>query len=430
MNIEDLLIEEKQKRLAQDSLATSKLCCDILTVFKTKGDWDALVEHMNLLIKKRGQLKTAIVDMVDLVIRWMEETTDKKLKLRLIKDLCDVTEGKMLVEVERARVVRTEARILESEGKFEEAAKLLQEVQVETFGSMDKRERAEYILDQMRVVLQVNDWIRCHIVSKKLSSKVYNEEGFEDIKVKYFEYMAKYWEHEQDRLELAKCFAEILDVKPENLPKHVNREVVFTSYVLSLLLSVRSEEQQKRIKDLTVNDKYKIMADSIEWIKNLLYVYNGEEILTWPLLEDSYPESAAALKNHPLFDESVTALPPSGDERFKTLEQRVVEHNIRLMSKGFSSIKISRFAELLGLEKSRAEKSLAAMVSDKHITALIDRPAGVIKFGAVKSSTELLDQWTGDVDSILGIVEEIGHLLQKERVLAAVKKATSKDLQN
>lgn len=330
----------------------------------------------------------------------------------------------MLVEVERARVVRTHANILESQGQHDEAAKLLQEVQVETFGSMDRRERAEYILDQMRLLLQVNDWIRCHIVSKKLSSKTFNETGFEDIKVRYHEYMGKYWEHEQDRLELAKCFSEILDVAPEALPEHVNRELVFTSYVLSLFLAPNTEEQVKRLSELTTSDKYKILTESVEWVKNLLALYNGKELMSWPPMESGFPESAQRLKSHLFFSNSNKDLPLSGDDRWKVLEQRFHEHNIRLISDAFSSITLIRFAFLLGLEKSRAEKILAALVSEKQITALIDRPAGIISFGAVKSSTQLLDQWADDVDGILNLVEEVGHLLQKERMLHAVKKNT------
>jgi hypothetical protein len=43
------------------------------------------------------------------------------------------------------------ARLREEEGKIAEASETLQEVAIETFGSMEKREKAEFLLEQVRV---------------------------------------------------------------------------------------------------------------------------------------------------------------------------------------------------------------------------------------------------------------------------------------
>jgi hypothetical protein len=45
------------------------------------------------------------------------------------------------VEVERARLTHTLAQIKESDGEITEAANILQELQVETYGSMERREK-------------------------------------------------------------------------------------------------------------------------------------------------------------------------------------------------------------------------------------------------------------------------------------------------
>lgn len=42
----------------------------------------------------------------------------------------------------------------EDEDDILEAANILQEVQVETYGSMDKREKLEFILYQMKIMLK------------------------------------------------------------------------------------------------------------------------------------------------------------------------------------------------------------------------------------------------------------------------------------
>ena len=58
------------------------------------------------------------------------------------------------MENERARITSTLAKIHEKDGKIEQAAKILQELQVETYGSMEKREKVEFILEQMRLCFE------------------------------------------------------------------------------------------------------------------------------------------------------------------------------------------------------------------------------------------------------------------------------------
>ena len=56
-----------------------------------------------------------------------------------------ITEGKIYVEVERARLTHKLAVMKEAEGDITEAATILQELQVETFGSMERKEKASHL---------------------------------------------------------------------------------------------------------------------------------------------------------------------------------------------------------------------------------------------------------------------------------------------
>lgn len=47
------------------------------------------------------------------------------------------------VEVERARLTHKLAKMKEEEGDITEAANIIQELQVETYGSMEKREKVK-----------------------------------------------------------------------------------------------------------------------------------------------------------------------------------------------------------------------------------------------------------------------------------------------
>jgi hypothetical protein len=89
-----------------------------------------------------------------------------------IEILKDKVEGKIFVEAERARIKLYESRLLEEEGKIDEACLILQEEQVEIIGAMEPRERNEYILEQMRLVLLRNDYIRLAIIAKKINPRI------------------------------------------------------------------------------------------------------------------------------------------------------------------------------------------------------------------------------------------------------------------
>ena len=77
------------------------------------------------------------------------------------------------VEIERARLTRQLATIKEADGEIDEAAEIMQEVAVETFGAMAKSEKIAFILDQVRLCLDRKDFTRALILSKKVSPRVF-----------------------------------------------------------------------------------------------------------------------------------------------------------------------------------------------------------------------------------------------------------------
>lgn len=44
---------------------------------------------------------------------------------------------------------------------------------------MEKKEKVEFILEQMRLCIAVKDYIRTQIISKKINTKFFQEEGTE-----------------------------------------------------------------------------------------------------------------------------------------------------------------------------------------------------------------------------------------------------------
>lgn len=84
------------------------------------------------------------------------------------------------------------SKIKEADGKIVEAADLLQELQVETFGSMERREKTEFILEQMRLCLAKKDYTRAQIISKKINIKFFEDVANQDLKVHFYNLMIEH----------------------------------------------------------------------------------------------------------------------------------------------------------------------------------------------------------------------------------------------
>ncbi|CAE8621961.1 unnamed protein product [Polarella glacialis] len=265
--VEEMLVLEKKTRTSCDGISTAKILCKICQLYYDAKEWAKLKEQIVTLAKKRGQLKRAITDMVLLAMGWLD-ALDKEQKLDLIGTLNEVTDGKIFVEVEKARLTKMMAEMKEAEGNIEEAANLLQEVQVESFGAMEKREKTEYIMNQMRLVLAKKDYVRTQIISKKINPKLLEQEDVMDLKIEYYQFMVRYWLHEKQFLDVAKSYMMIFRTKSvqEDEAKWMP---VLTAHAIYLTLSPYNNEQDDMLHRIDTLEKKKL--DKLDLLHLLLH---------------------------------------------------------------------------------------------------------------------------------------------------------------
>merc|ERR1719209_646935 len=178
---------EKQTRSGADTHSTGRVLVTIVQLCFNAKDWQQLNERIIDLVKKRSQLKQAVAKMIAKCCTFLDKTPDKPTLLALIDTLRTVTEGKIYVENERARLTHRLAGIHEKDGNIAEAAKIMQELQVETYGSMERQEKVELILEQMRLCLATQDYIRTQIISKKISTRFFEGGKHADLKLKIYD---------------------------------------------------------------------------------------------------------------------------------------------------------------------------------------------------------------------------------------------------
>lgn len=406
--VEELLALEKKCRQASDGISTSKLLCKVCRLLFEAQEWSKLREHIVLLSKKRGQLKRAITDMVHLAMSWLDGL-DKENKLDLMATLSEVTDGKIFVEVEKARLTKMLAQIKEEEGNAEEAANLLQEVQVESFGAMERREKTEYILNQMRLVLLKKDYVRTQIISKKVNPKLLEAEDFQDLKREYYEYMIRYWLHEKKYLEVCKCYLSIFQTAAVQANESKWKQAL-TAHALYLVLAPYDNEQSDMLHRLDMLEARKM--EKVPVFHQVVKLFLRPELAQWPLAHE------AELRACPVFQDT----PHEGAAvRWDTLRKRVVQHNIKIISEYYDQIHTDRFCELIGLSAKEAEAELSELVCSKFVHAKIDRPAGTIKFGQRQGYTDRLNDWSDSITKMLDLVENTCHLIQKEQMIHAAR---------
>jgi 26S proteasome regulatory subunit N5 len=109
----------------------------------------------------------------------LNKLPSREERYKMLEALKEASEGKMFLEREYSQVTRTTAEMLEADGKHDDATKLVQEIQIETYGSLQTVEKVDFILYQMKLVLGRRDFVRCQILSRKISKKHINEKGLE-----------------------------------------------------------------------------------------------------------------------------------------------------------------------------------------------------------------------------------------------------------
>ncbi|KAM0344064.1 hypothetical protein ACHAPU_007967 [Fusarium lateritium] len=445
--IEKLAALEKQTRQASDLASTSRVLVTIVTLCKNAGDWDLMNEQTLVMSKKHSQLKQAITKMVQTVMTFLDDTPSLETKLSVIETLRTVTEGKIFVEVERARVTKTLSDIKKSQGDLKAATEILCELQVETFGSMDRREKTEFILAQVDLCIESEDWTQAAILGRKISTRYLSrkpkktaeqlekeqkerekkkargeevpeekEDDTTDLKLRFYEQQIVLAKHEEKYLDVCKHYRQVLDTEaveedPAKLRPVLQRIIYF------VILASHDNEQHDllhRIHKDTRNSEVPAEAE-------LLRLFTVPELMRWP-------ETAKRFGPHLCSTDVFDAQPnQSSDDkahkRWQDLRNRVIEHNVRVIAKYYTRIQMSRLTQLLDLTEDETEKYISELVTSKTVYAKIDRPARIVSFAKPRDADDVLNDWSHDMKSLLGLLERIDHLITKEEMMARIQPA-------
>eukprot|EP00829_Urostomides_striatus_P007275 TRINITY_DN1803_c0_g1_i1.p2 TRINITY_DN1803_c0_g1~~TRINITY_DN1803_c0_g1_i1.p2 ORF type:complete len:343 (+),score=66.12 TRINITY_DN1803_c0_g1_i1:102-1130(+) len=332
-------------------------------------------------------------------------------KFLTLETLRGVAEGKLFLEAEYARCTKMYCEMLMENKDIEKAADIIQEVQIETYGSIEKKEKLDYLLYQVWIMLVKKDYVRTYILGKKIDPPHLNEKGLEDQKIKYYQLMILYYLHESMYLEIALAYKTIYDCLRDNAPieeKLKIKQVAFENFVWFLLLAPYTNHKIDLLQ--IANNFYKRELEANPGLDFHIQAFLTNEVI--PLYS---PKLWDEIKNFEPFRKTEGIEHP--EAHFDCLQKEIIHHNLKVVEMFYTRITLKRLAELCNVNPDLVETEIAEMVCNGRLRAKIDRILGIVDFRRQMQPHDYLNDWSFDIKTLLGLVEETCHLINREHVV-------------
>eukprot|EP00600_Ochromonadales_sp_CCMP1393_P009937 CAMPEP_0174974060 /NCGR_PEP_ID=MMETSP0004_2-20121128/11613_1 /TAXON_ID=420556 /ORGANISM="Ochromonas sp., Strain CCMP1393" /LENGTH=485 /DNA_ID=CAMNT_0016224629 /DNA_START=60 /DNA_END=1517 /DNA_ORIENTATION=+ len=445
---------EKKCRLSNDTKNLKEVCLHTIRLCKDKNDWIKLNSCLVVINKRDSQIKVVISAVVGEAISYIEGTPTLEVKIELIKALKDICDGKIYVEGESARLHFMLSKIYEDKGDIDAACEVIQDVHVETYGSLTKQEKANYILEQMRLNLIKKDYIRMLIHSRKMNRNTLEENGFSEIKIRFFKMMVEYYIVDKNAWEVCQSLYKIAATSPlseasnstsagdggsgatametaEEDPSTAptvaaeattdpaalqQQKSALESCIVFLLMSKFDNHQSDmmhRVKQQLTETLFKTVSLDAVYL-GALTLFTTHEIIPTP-----FPGQELFMK-HEIFVPGDHMSVDIGSHFQKQLADRVIEHNLRVIARYYKRIRSDRLSALLGLDYLVLETHLSEIASAGDLYVKIDRPAGIINFNERQAPDDILTEWSSDVGKMLQLIEATSHLINRENMVHKV----------
>ncbi|KNZ74127.1 26S proteasome non-ATPase regulatory subunit 12 [Termitomyces sp. J132] len=399
--LDKIFVLEKQTRNAADLASTTRLVKAAVEHCYKARDFALLNSTILVLSKKHGQLKGAVQAIVELAIGWLDEikqTNGVSKWLEVVETLRNVTEGKIFLETPRARVTMLLAYYHEGlttaststlavqKESLQTASDLLSDLQVETYSSMDRREKTEFILEQMRLLIAVAR--QKDAEQGKVGKDALGET--QDLKLKFYDLMIQHALHQSNYLDAAKFYHKVWETPSIKNDTEDKGRAALEHIVYYVVLAPHDNEQSDMMHHLFIDSA----LSKLDLHYNLVKCFTTRELMRWPGIEAIYGEF---LRKTPVFN---------SEKRWEDLHTRVIEHNIRVVAEYYTRITLTRLTSLLDLTVKQTEETLARLVVSGTIWARIDRPSGIISFRNKRSAEDVMNDWSSDMQKLLGLVEK------------------------
>ncbi|EGE08892.1 26S proteasome non-ATPase regulatory subunit 12 [Trichophyton equinum CBS 127.97] len=238
-------------------------------------------------------------------------------------------------------------------------------------------------------------------------------EDVTDLKLLYYEQQIILANHESKYLDVCKHYRQVLDT--ESVEENSEQlRAVLQRVIYYVILSPFDNEQSDLLHRIQADTRNSLVPVEARLVK--LFTIN--ELMRWPMVAEQFgphlcsTDVFSAKTNHTADDQAY--------QRWQDLRKRVIEHNVRVIAKYYTRIEMGRLTQLLDLDEEETEKYISDLVTSKTIYAKIDRPARLVNFAKPRDADDVLNEWSSNMKSLLGLLERIDHLITKEEMMARI----------
>lgn len=426
--LDPLFVLEKQSRLGSDVLSCKRVATEIIKIYRTLGLYDSMLSLMLTLMKKRAQSKpvqAAIVEECAVVLTNGTVAPTGVRREEVLERLAYSTENKIHVELQHARFTAELAKVHEAKGQKQKASEMLSALQVETITTMPRVEKLEILNMQIRLALELDFPELIPSLSRKISYRALARDEASAQKLHYFDLMRAFYTKNESYFHVGRCWLETffsLSSATDERIQALRRAVVFlliADYSTAKQLEdggeftafspdTRFADRASALTDLC--ERFRSDLEDIPLYHSLVKRFNSIVLVREKVMEEVERVCATddALKEFP--------------SRQELLRSRCSEHDLIVVSTFYTRVPIARLAELVGLSNAHTELFLMNLVGNGTLFAKMDRVDGLVEFEAKKKALEVVEYWSEAVERSVSLLDEVSHLITKERMLANVQR--------
>jgi 26S proteasome regulatory subunit N5 len=184
---------------------------------------------------------------------------------------------------------------------------------------MEKREKTEFILDQMRLESQRGNWVRVRVGGRKINRAYLKEDGNADLKLRYYELIIALALEEDAFLDACKAYQEVYETA-EVQADPARAQQVLESITYFIVLAPHDNEQSDMIHKLALKPEIEKLALHHDLVKS----FTVKELMRWSSMGALYGDTMRASS---VFSPPTSSSPSTkGDDRWEELHKRVIEH--------------------------------------------------------------------------------------------------------
>jgi 26S proteasome regulatory subunit N5 len=380
--MEQLFEEEREARISDDTEELKRIFDELVALCTSDQELLSLVKVLSIKRAQSGPvLKWLIRRLFD--AKQAEEGFTGFFS-RLLEE---VVEGKMFLEEERVYISEEIKKRCEAAGDVCGALKIVIDVPVETFTMIPEEVVIIYQLEQLRLCIVNNNWVRAEITEKKIRKRYFDEVGTTSTKLEFYDLLIQLNRGQRRFFKVAELYLMLSEMSGSRT------DCVALSSFFCIVTTCESEHRN-------------VTAARGEMLLRLGEDKNNDEqmrVLVRQFLGSMVIERAAAETIRDAVSRFMNA-----ESYMEAIGAAIDEHNFRIVERFYSCVRIGEMSTVLQKSPEEVVAKISSRVNNKFSRCRISQSTGIVYF-----STR---EWSDDIGSVLDKLIKCNHLIHKERL--------------